>query len=77
MKQACVAGLIAPAPLGVTLPDSAGRNTFGNSLADSVSFRFPSRQSLGGYPTPPATCAPSPCHTGMSETAMEPLEERV
>jgi hypothetical protein len=26
--------------------------TFGNSLADSVSFRLPPRQSLNGYPAP-------------------------
>lgn len=31
---------------------------FRNSLADSVSFRFPSRQGLGGCPAPPAKVAP-------------------
>jgi hypothetical protein len=30
---------------------------FGNSLADSVSFRFPSRQSLDGHPVRPANSA--------------------
>ena len=30
---------------------------FGNSLADSVSFRFPSWQSLDGRPVPPANSA--------------------
>ena len=30
---------------------------FGNSLADSVSFRFPARQSLDGRPVPPANSA--------------------
>src|SRR5437870_12175984 len=31
---------------------------FGNSFEDSVSFRFPSRQRLGGFPAPPVKCAP-------------------
>src|SRR5881397_300001 len=38
---------------------------FGNSLADSVSFRFPSWQSHGGCPASPAMCArdrPPPGH---------------
>ena len=30
---------------------------FGNSFADSVSFRFPSWQSLDGRPVPPANYA--------------------
>ena len=30
---------------------------FGNSFADSVSFRFPAWQSLDGYPVPPANFA--------------------
>ncbi len=33
---------------------------YGNSFADSVSFRFPSRQSLGGSPASPAKYAPNP-----------------
>src|SRR5438874_13027114 len=33
---------------------------FGNSFADSVSFRFPSRPSLDGFPAPSAKCAMSP-----------------
>jgi hypothetical protein len=32
--------------------------SFGNSFADSVSFRFPSWQSLDGHPVPPANYAP-------------------
>jgi len=31
--------------------------SFGNSFADSVSFRFPSWHSLDGHPVPPANCA--------------------
>ena len=31
--------------------------SFGNSLADSVSFRFPARQSLDGHPVPSANSA--------------------
>jgi len=31
--------------------------SFGNSFADSVSFRFPSWQSLDGHPVPPANYA--------------------
>ena len=31
--------------------------TFGNSFADSVSFRFPSWQSFDGHSVPPANCA--------------------
>jgi hypothetical protein len=31
---------VAPAPPGAALTGSARRNAFGNSLADSVSFRF-------------------------------------
>ena len=31
---------------------------FGNSFADSVSFRFPSWQSHDGHPVPPANSAP-------------------
>jgi len=31
--------------------------SFGNSLADSVSFRFPARQSLDGRPVSPANSA--------------------
>ena len=31
--------------------------SFGNSLADSVSFRFPPWQSLDGPPVPPANSA--------------------
>ncbi len=30
---------------------------FGNSFADSVRFRFPSRHSLDGHPVPPADYA--------------------
>ena len=41
---------VAPAPPGATLTGSARWNAFGNSLADSVSFRFPSWPSLGGSP---------------------------
>jgi len=52
---------------GRALRSSASRNgpfglcqaeSFGNSFADSVSFRFPSWQSLDGLPVPPAKCAP-------------------
>lgn len=32
--------------------------SFGNSIADSVSFRLPSWQSLNGHPVPPAISAP-------------------
>jgi len=39
-------------PFGLGLADS-----FGNSLADSVSFRFPSRPSLDGAPLLPANSA--------------------
>ncbi len=39
-------------PFGLCLAEA-----FGNSLADSVSFRFPSRQSLDGHPVPPANSA--------------------
>ena len=35
---------------------------FGNSLGDSVSFRFPSRQNLEGPPASPAMFASSPAH---------------
>ena len=42
--------LFASRPLGATLPDSAWAETFGNSLEDSVSFRFPAQQSLGVSP---------------------------
>lgn len=31
---------------------------FGNSFADSVSFRFPSWRSLDGHPVPPVNSAP-------------------
>ena len=51
---------------GIALRSSASRNgplglclaeSFGNSFEDSVSFRFPSWQSLDGRPVPPANCA--------------------
>ena len=38
---------------GLCQPES-----FGNSIADSVSFRLPSWQSLDGHPVPPAISAP-------------------
>ena len=40
----------ASRPHGATLPGSARWNAFGNSLADSVSFRFPPRRSLDRSP---------------------------
>ena len=52
---------------GMPLRSSASRNgpiglcqaePFENSFADSVSFRFPSWQSLDGHPVPPANSAP-------------------
>jgi hypothetical protein len=51
---------------GIPLRSNASRNgpfglcqaeSFGNSFADSVSFRFPSWQSLDGHPVPPANYA--------------------
>jgi hypothetical protein len=51
---------------GRALRSSASRNgpfglcqaeAFGNFIADSVSFRFPSWHSLDGRPVPPANCA--------------------
>jgi hypothetical protein len=47
----------ASQPHGATLSDSAWWKTFGNFLADSVSFRFPSRPSLAGSPLLPANFA--------------------
>src|SRR5262245_41434405 len=43
---------VASSSLGATLSDSAGWTSFGNSFADSVSFRLPSRLSLAGDPAP-------------------------
>ena len=52
---------------GRALRSNASRNgpfglcqaeSFGNSIADSVSFRFPSWQCLDGHPVPPAISAP-------------------
>ena len=52
---------------GTALRSSASQNgpfglcqaeSFGNSFADSVSFRLPSWQNLDGHPAPPANCAP-------------------
>ncbi len=62
-------GSTASAPSGVTLPDSAGRNSFRNSLAHrlatvvarSVSAFLPGRVSVG----PPSfgKFGSEPCHT--------------
>ena len=38
-------------------PYSSRRAPFGNHFADSVSFRFPARQSLDGHPVPSANSA--------------------
>lgn len=48
--------------------------SFGNSLADSVSFRFPSRQSLGGCPAPPVKSARSYLTLLLKVNGDRPLE---
>ena len=44
-------------PIGLSQAEA-----FRNSLADSVSFRFPSRRNLEGGPASPAKFASSPAH---------------
>jgi hypothetical protein len=44
---------------------------FGNSFADSVSFRFPSWQSLGGHPAPPANSALDHATPSLAETKVK------
>jgi hypothetical protein len=45
---------------------------FGNSFADSVSFRFPSWQSLDGRPVPPANCAQASATTAKYTRKLSP-----
>ena len=61
--------LTAPrAGLATRLSDFA-TNRHDQCELDSVSFRFPSWQSLDGHPVPPANYASGPCHPAIFSSA--------
>jgi hypothetical protein len=50
--------------------------SFGDSFADSVSFRLSSWQSLDGHPVAPANYASGPCHPVKESSANKKIERQ-